>query len=159
VDPVPNPLLLRKSATPPHIISNRSLFNLHKRCISYREVPGLYEKNAFHIKICDFNLEDLSMYIFSEVHGDSRDSVVGIATGYGLDDRGVGVRVPVGSRLFSMSSRPALGSTQALIQWAPGALSPGVKRPKLTTHLQLVLRPRKCVSIHPLSHMPSWRIA
>jgi hypothetical protein len=30
----------------------------------------------------------------------SRDSVVGIATGYGLDDREVGVRVPVGSRIF-----------------------------------------------------------
>jgi hypothetical protein len=26
----------------------------------------------------------------------SRDSVVGIATSYGLDDRGVGVRIPVG---------------------------------------------------------------
>jgi hypothetical protein len=26
----------------------------------------------------------------------SRDSAVGIATGYGLDDRGVGVRFPVG---------------------------------------------------------------
>jgi hypothetical protein len=26
----------------------------------------------------------------------SRDSVVGIAASYGLDDRGVGVRVPVG---------------------------------------------------------------
>jgi hypothetical protein len=26
----------------------------------------------------------------------SRDSLVGIATSYGLDDRGVGVRVPVG---------------------------------------------------------------
>jgi hypothetical protein len=26
----------------------------------------------------------------------SQDSAVGIATGYGLDDRGVGVRVPVG---------------------------------------------------------------
>jgi hypothetical protein len=31
----------------------------------------------------------------------ARDSVVGIATGYGLDDRGVGVRVPVGSK-FSL---------------------------------------------------------
>jgi hypothetical protein len=29
-----------------------------------------------------------------------RDSAVSIATGYGLDDRGVGVRVPVGSRIF-----------------------------------------------------------
>jgi hypothetical protein len=31
----------------------------------------------------------------------SRGSSVGIATGYGLDDRGVGVRVPVGSE-FSL---------------------------------------------------------
>jgi hypothetical protein len=29
----------------------------------------------------------------------SRDSVVGIKTGYGLDDRGVGVRVPVKVKL------------------------------------------------------------
>jgi hypothetical protein len=32
----------------------------------------------------------------------SRDSSVGIVTGYGLDDRGVGVRVPVGTRIFSL---------------------------------------------------------
>jgi hypothetical protein len=36
----------------------------------------------------------------------SRDSVVGIATGYGLDGRGVGVRVPVEARFFSSSRRP-----------------------------------------------------
>jgi hypothetical protein len=36
----------------------------------------------------------------------SRDSVAGIATGYGLDDLGVGVRVPVGSRIFSSPQRP-----------------------------------------------------
>jgi hypothetical protein len=30
----------------------------------------------------------------------SRDSAVGIATGWGLDDRGVGVRVPIGDRFF-----------------------------------------------------------
>jgi hypothetical protein len=35
----------------------------------------------------------------------SQDSAVGIATGYGLDDRGVGVRVPVGSRIFSSPRR------------------------------------------------------
>jgi hypothetical protein len=33
-------------------------------------------------------------------------SVVGIATSYGLDDRGVGVRVPVGSRIFTSPNRP-----------------------------------------------------
>jgi hypothetical protein len=36
----------------------------------------------------------------------SRDSVVGIATGYGLDDQMVGVRVPVGSRIFCSPRRP-----------------------------------------------------
>jgi hypothetical protein len=35
----------------------------------------------------------------------SQDSAVGIATGYGLDDRGVGVRVPVESRIFSSPRR------------------------------------------------------
>jgi hypothetical protein len=58
----------------------------------------------------------------------SRDSVGGIVTGYGLDDRGVGVRVPVESRIFSTSSRPVLRPTQPPIQWVPGALSSGVKR-------------------------------
>jgi hypothetical protein len=38
----------------------------------------------------------------------SRNSAVGIATGYGLDDGGVGVRVPVGSRNFSSPRRPDL---------------------------------------------------
>jgi hypothetical protein len=35
-----------------------------------------------------------------------RDRVVGIATGYGLDDQRVGVRVPVGSRIFSSPRCP-----------------------------------------------------
>jgi hypothetical protein len=34
------------------------------------------------------------------------DTIVGIATSYGLDDREVGVRVPVGSRIFSSPDRP-----------------------------------------------------
>jgi hypothetical protein len=38
----------------------------------------------------------------------SRDSAVSIATVYGLDNREVGVRVPVGSRIFSSLSRPDL---------------------------------------------------
>jgi hypothetical protein len=36
----------------------------------------------------------------------SRDRVVGITTDYGLDGRGVGVRVPVRSRMFSSPRRP-----------------------------------------------------
>jgi hypothetical protein len=53
------------------------------------------------------------------------------ATSYGLDDRGVGFRVPVGSRnfLFSTSSRPAMEPIQPPIQWVPGAICTGIKRP------------------------------
>jgi hypothetical protein len=58
----------------------------------------------------------------------SRDSVVNIATGYGLDDQGVRVRVPVGLRIFSTSSRPALRSTQPPVQWVLRTLSSRVKR-------------------------------
>jgi hypothetical protein len=60
----------------------------------------------------------------------SIDSVVGIATSYGLDDRRGRSSSPgrVKNVLFSKSSRPALRSTQSPIEWVPGALSPGVKR-------------------------------
>jgi hypothetical protein len=52
-------------------------------------------------------------------------SSVGIALRYGLDDRGSRARFPAGAGV----SRTALGPTQPPIQWVPGALSLGVKRP------------------------------
>jgi hypothetical protein len=55
----------------------------------------------------------------------SRDSIVVRATSYGLDDQEAGVRVPIVSRIFSTSSRPALQLTQPPIQWVLGALSRG----------------------------------
>jgi hypothetical protein len=59
---------------------------------------------------------------------ENRDSSVGIATGYGLDDTGVGVQVPVGGKIFlSTSSRQFLGLTQRPIQWVPGGSFPGGK--------------------------------
>jgi hypothetical protein len=91
----------------------------------------------------DYNL--ISPY-YSEIISlfKSRDSSVCIALGYGLDDRGSGVRFPAGLGIFLLTivSRMALGPTQPPIQWVPGALSLalGVWRPgvKLTTHLPLV---------------------
>jgi hypothetical protein len=50
----------------------------------------------------------------------TRDSAVGIATGYGLDGRGLGVGVHV----FQTGSGP----TQPPIKCVPGDLLPGVKR-------------------------------
>jgi hypothetical protein len=73
----------------------------------------------------------LHIHIHTYIQG-SRDSAVGIATGYGIDGREVGVRVPVESRIFSSPRRPdrLWGFTQPPIQWIPWALSPGAKRPE-----------------------------
>jgi hypothetical protein len=84
-------------------------------------------KNHLKKDLSSIHLEIPGFHIYYDVT--SRDSVVGIATGYGLDDQGVGVRVPVGSRIFSTSSRPALGPSHPPVQWVRGALSPVVKQP------------------------------
>jgi hypothetical protein len=51
--------------------------------------------------------------------------------GYGLDDRGFDSRQRLGIFLFVTLSRSALEPTQPPIQWVPGDLSLGVKRPGL----------------------------
>jgi hypothetical protein len=53
------------------------------------------------------------------------DSLVGVATSYGLDGPGLEIRW---GRDFSHKSRPALGSTQPPVQWVPSPS--GVKRPR-----------------------------
>jgi hypothetical protein len=68
------------------------------------------------------------IYDISNIWAMSRESVVGIATGYWLDDRGFGVLVPVWLGIFSTLSRPDLVPTQPPIQWTQGALSLGAKR-------------------------------
>jgi hypothetical protein len=92
----------------------------------------------------------------------SRDNVVNIATGYRLDDRGVGVWVSVRSRIFSSPRHPdRLWGPHFLLSNEYWGLFPWGKSGwgvKMTTH-QLVPRSRKCGSIHPFPirpHMPSW---
>jgi hypothetical protein len=59
----------------------------------------------------------------------SRDSVVGIATGYGLDDRRVGVGVPVGSRIFtSPTVQTGSGVHPTSYTMGTGGSFPGVRR-------------------------------
>jgi hypothetical protein len=62
--------------------------------------------------------------MLSVSHG-SQVSSGGIATGYGLDDLGAGVGVPVESRMFSSLSRP----DQSPSQHIPVVLYAEVKRP------------------------------
>jgi hypothetical protein len=54
-----------------------------------------------------------------------RESSVGTATGYGRGSTPGRVRI----FLFSVLPRPALRSTQPPIQWVPGTIFLGVKRP------------------------------
>lgn len=51
--------------------------------------------------------------------------------GNGLDDWGVGVRLPAGPRYFS---RPTVGPTQPPIHWVQGALSMEIKGPGREAH-------------------------
>jgi hypothetical protein len=64
------------------------------------------------------------------------DSSVGIATGYGLDDQGVGGRLPVGARIFISPCRPdrLLGSPNGYRGSFPGGKVAGEWSWPLTTN-------------------------
>jgi hypothetical protein len=57
---------------------------------------------------CSSEGTDAQSQLFDTSRGKkgSRNSAVGIATSYGLDDGGVGVQVPVGVRILTSPNRP-----------------------------------------------------
>jgi hypothetical protein len=102
-------------------------------------------------------LHSLSRYYDTSAR--TRDSAVGIAINYGLDDRGIGVIVPVGSRIFSSPSRPDwrwVHPTSYPI--GTGGSFPGGEV-AWTWSWHLVPRSRKCGYICLLRHTPWWRSA
>jgi hypothetical protein len=64
--------------------------------ILHRIDINVYQRNSI------IEVYRLTYYKLSYVSNGIRDSAVGIATGYGMDGRGIEVRVPVGSKEFSL---------------------------------------------------------
>jgi hypothetical protein len=87
-------------------------------------------------------------------------NMVGMATGYRLDNRGAGIQVLVGSRICTSPYHPdwPWGPASFLFSEYQG-LFPQGRDVKLTTHHQLVPRSRKHGSKHPLLHTSSWHSA
>jgi len=110
-----------------------------------------------------WNLNFLSKFLFKMI---KRISVFRLGArvaqsewklGYGLNNWDLTLgRVNMGFFLFTTVSRPVLGPTQPPVQWIPGALSLGVKRPgREADHLHLVPRSRMRGAIPPLPNTPS----
>jgi hypothetical protein len=74
----------------------------------------------------------LSFHLSADIPGKRRESAVGTATRYGLDGRGIGVWVQVGSKILSSPRRPdrLWGPPSLLSNWYRGLLPRGVKRPR-----------------------------
>jgi hypothetical protein len=87
-------------------------------------LPNFMEQGPY----CRSNIRSVNQRTFSL---QSRDSDIGIATGYGLNYQWVRVRILVRARIFTSScrpDRPRFHPTSYPV--VPGALSPRVKRPR-----------------------------
>jgi hypothetical protein len=60
----------------------------------------------FYLKTDDTTLKLFVLWHVTGTFFKSQDNIVSRVTGYGLDDRGVGVQVPVKSKIFSSTHRP-----------------------------------------------------
>jgi hypothetical protein len=69
-------------------------------------------------------LLQIKLYMYKVM---SRNSVVGIATGCGMDDWRIGVRVPLSSRIFSSPRVPGFGVHPASYPMGTGGKFPGGK--------------------------------
>jgi hypothetical protein len=74
-------------------------------CLQFRKDVFL-AKFAFIDNSCQNHFLEIAVSFSIWFYFRSRGSAVGIATGYGVDDRGVGVWLPVGSRIFSSPCLP-----------------------------------------------------
>jgi hypothetical protein len=86
--------------------------------------------NRAEVRICEVGVALSAIKFHTSVAVRSRDRAAGIAAGYGLDDREVGVRVPVRSRIFSYLLSPdRLWGPPSLLSNGYCGFFSGVKRP------------------------------
>jgi hypothetical protein len=86
------------------------LINNLKRGMTFSNKCNLLNatENIIYTKVI-FSNTSTSVYLVKDCFIEkNRDSTVGTATGYGLNDRGVGVRVLMGARIFTSLSSPDL---------------------------------------------------
>jgi hypothetical protein len=98
-------------------------------------------------------LEMFADFLLVKLKGRSRDSSVDIPTGYGLDGRG---SIPGRGKRFFCTPQ---GPDRSYIQWVPGALSPGVRRPgrEADHSLPSNAEVKNGRGLHPLPHTSLWR--
>jgi hypothetical protein len=143
---------------------NMRLDRVHRKYRCYREKTHLHPSWALNPDFSaspytDRKIADSWNLVYFRPSIGSRDGSVGIATGYDLDDRGVRIRVPVRVRIFTSCHADRLWGPPIFLSNVYRGLFPGEQSGrgvKLTTHFQLVPRTRKCGSIHPIPHTPSW---
>jgi hypothetical protein len=100
--------------------------NVHKYIQSSTHIRGnAFNRPVVSVKLCVGGRELTTWSLRS------RDTVIGITTGYGLDDRWVRVRLPAGKIICSSPHRPdrLWGSPNLLSNRYWGLLPRGVKRP------------------------------
>jgi hypothetical protein len=80
-------------------------------------ITRIHFEYATIFKISVTSVTTMNRDLFGAVTPERRGSAVGVVTGYGPDDRGVRVLVPVGrvqNFHFYISPRPALGTTYSI---------------------------------------------
>jgi hypothetical protein len=108
--------------TPLQTVSNPKVAPVSRHYKTQAGVPIKPHKSTFWVLRA-------ALVFFAIPKKSGRDSSVSIATG--LRSGWGEVRFPAGATIFlySTEARPALGPTQPPIQWVPGTVYPGEKRP------------------------------
>jgi hypothetical protein len=109
----------------------RDADNITAVCL-YNVGPSLsHSAIGLHGLLLGWHYPFFTCYLFTAAQRESRDSSVGMATGYILNDVGVGFRVPVVSECCLVRGvQTGPGAHTASCQSVPATLPPGLKRPE-----------------------------